>query len=159
MDCSICEAKTKALISFAVTPKLICVFVFAYSKRSHDAAQILLILQFIGQHRTIQSILRHMLGNFVMLSFVLNLASCFKEIKIHVHDFGHIIRKPVVCQIQSNNDVDQPADLCSPDQHLYFFVPRLFEEKRRDIVFGFPSFRPSVLPSVLPSFRLSVPLI
>ena len=32
-------------------------------------------------------------------------------------------------------------------------VPRLFEEKRRDIVFGFPSFRPSVRPSVLPSFR------
>ena len=35
-------AKTKALISFAVTAKLICVFVFAYAKRwfSHDAAQL-----------------------------------------------------------------------------------------------------------------------
>ena len=35
-------AKTKALISFAVIAKLICVFVFAYAKRwfSHDAAQI-----------------------------------------------------------------------------------------------------------------------
>ena len=33
-------------------------------------------------------------------------------------------------------------------------VPRLFEEKRRDIVLGFPSFRPSVCPSILPSFRL-----
>ena len=34
-------AKTKALISFAVTAKLICVFVFAYAKCrfSHDAAQ------------------------------------------------------------------------------------------------------------------------
>ena len=33
-------AKTKALISFAVTEKLICVFVFAYTKSrfSHDAA-------------------------------------------------------------------------------------------------------------------------
>ena len=33
-------AKTKALISFAVTAKLICVFVFAYAKSrfSHDAA-------------------------------------------------------------------------------------------------------------------------
>ena len=41
--------------------------------------------------------------------------------------------------------------------HLWtiIVVPRLFEEKRRDIVFGFPSFRPSVLPSVLPSFRYS----
>ena len=37
-------AKTKALISFAVTAKLICVFVFAYAKRwfSHDAAHIIL---------------------------------------------------------------------------------------------------------------------
>ena len=35
--------KTKALISFAVTVKLICVFVFAYAKSrfSHDAAQLL----------------------------------------------------------------------------------------------------------------------
>ena len=33
-------AKTKALISFAVTAKLICVFVFAYAKSwfSHDEA-------------------------------------------------------------------------------------------------------------------------
>ena len=36
-------AKTKALISFAVTAKLICVFVFAYAKCwfSHDAAHIM----------------------------------------------------------------------------------------------------------------------
>ena len=35
-------AKIKALISFAVTAKLICVFVFAYAKCwfSHDAAQM-----------------------------------------------------------------------------------------------------------------------
>ena len=35
-------AKTKALISFAVTAKLICVFVYAYAKIrfSHDAAHI-----------------------------------------------------------------------------------------------------------------------
>ena len=31
-DCTICVAKTKALISFAVTAKLICIFVFAYAK-------------------------------------------------------------------------------------------------------------------------------
>ena len=38
--------KTKALISFAVTAKLICVFVFAYAKSrfSHDAAHIVLNL-------------------------------------------------------------------------------------------------------------------
>ena len=39
-DCTICVAKTKALISFAVTAKLICAFVFAYAKSrfSHDMA-------------------------------------------------------------------------------------------------------------------------
>ena len=31
-----------------------------------------------------------------------------------------------------------------------FIVPRLFEEKRRDIVFGFPSVRPSFRPSFRP---------
>ena len=38
--CTTFVAKTKALISFAVTAKLICVFVFAYAKRrfSHYAA-------------------------------------------------------------------------------------------------------------------------
>ena len=40
MDCTIYVAKTKALISFAVTAKLICVFVFAYlkSRFSHNKA-------------------------------------------------------------------------------------------------------------------------
>ena len=39
--------KTKALISFAVTAKQICVFVFAYAKSlfSHDSAQFKIILQ------------------------------------------------------------------------------------------------------------------
>ena len=42
MDSTIRVAKTKALISFAVTAKLICVFVFAYAKRwfSHGTAQM-----------------------------------------------------------------------------------------------------------------------
>ena len=42
LQCTIRVAKTKALISFAVTAKLICVFVFAYAKRwfSHGAAQM-----------------------------------------------------------------------------------------------------------------------
>ena len=40
------EAKPKALISFTVTAKLICVFVFAYAKRwfSHKAAQMSLCI-------------------------------------------------------------------------------------------------------------------
>ena len=39
--CTINVAKTKALMSFAVTAKLICVFIFAYAQRvfSHDAAK------------------------------------------------------------------------------------------------------------------------
>ena len=49
-DFTIHVAKTKALISFAVTAKvtakLVCVFVFAYAKRwfSHDPAQMFLII-------------------------------------------------------------------------------------------------------------------
>ena len=41
-DCTIRQAKTKALISFAVTAKLICVLAFAHAKSrfSHNAAQL-----------------------------------------------------------------------------------------------------------------------
>ena len=51
MDCTIfvhAVAKTKALISFAVTTKLICVFDFAYSKRrfSHGDYTIVLLAIF-----------------------------------------------------------------------------------------------------------------
>ena len=58
MDCTICVAKTKALISFAVTAKLICVFVFAYAKIrfSHVAAPIVSISQCFGWH--VQNICR-----------------------------------------------------------------------------------------------------
>ena len=43
-DCTVRVAKMKALISFAVTAKLICVFVFAYAKIrfSHVAAQFII---------------------------------------------------------------------------------------------------------------------
>ena len=43
-----CIAKTKALISFAVTAKLICVFVFAYAKSriSHDEAHIISLVSY-----------------------------------------------------------------------------------------------------------------
>ena len=42
MNCSRYVAKTKALITFTVTAKLICVLVFAYAKSrfSHDAAHM-----------------------------------------------------------------------------------------------------------------------
>ena len=44
--CTIRVAKTKALISFAVTAKLICVFVFAYADCwfSHEAAHLFKLL-------------------------------------------------------------------------------------------------------------------
>ena len=43
------KAKTKALISFAITAKLICAFVFAYADCwfSHVAAQMLLNLRYV----------------------------------------------------------------------------------------------------------------
>ena len=50
MYCTIRVAKTKALISFAVTAKLICVFVFAYAKIrfSHDEAQLCALMRLVG---------------------------------------------------------------------------------------------------------------
>ena len=61
-DCTIRVAKTKALISFAVTSKLICVFVFAYSKCwfSHDVAQIVMI-----HLRGDDTCRRHSVGEFI----------------------------------------------------------------------------------------------
>ena len=55
MDCTIREVKTKALISFAVTAKLICVFVFVYAKSrfSHAAAHIILGANNIGADQTV----------------------------------------------------------------------------------------------------------
>ena len=55
MDCPICVAKTKALISLAVTVKLICVFVFGYAKSwfSHDWAYILFMLIRILKNHTL----------------------------------------------------------------------------------------------------------
>ena len=45
-NCTIPVAKTKALISFAVTAKVICAFVFAYAKCwfSHEMAHMLWVL-------------------------------------------------------------------------------------------------------------------
>ena len=65
-DCTIYVAKTKALISFAVTAKVICVFVFAYAKCwfSHDAAHI--IYPIVGVEATLLSLsinTRTVLGN------------------------------------------------------------------------------------------------
>ena len=42
-DRTIYVAKTKALISCIVTVLLICVFVFAYEKFSHDAAHFRIV--------------------------------------------------------------------------------------------------------------------
>ena len=52
-NCTIRMAKTKELISFAVTAKLICVFVFAYAKSrfSHDAAQMNTCMSFSDNFR------------------------------------------------------------------------------------------------------------
>ena len=66
-------AKTKALISCAVTAQLICVFVFAYarSRFSHDAAQMVknvhildkeLHVVYLSQHQCKQIVLGN--GNY-----------------------------------------------------------------------------------------------
>ena len=57
------------LISFAVTAKLICIFVFAYAKRcfSHDAAHMYIAQNYISGNCILSS-----LCNDVMFSFTSN---------------------------------------------------------------------------------------
>ena len=52
MDITTYVAKTKALISFAVTAKLICVFVFAYAKGRFLMTWLLSVLQVQGHTAT-----------------------------------------------------------------------------------------------------------
>ena len=71
MDCTIRVAKTKGLISFAVTAKLICVFVFAYAKSrfSHDAAHFKVITAHFYGVRKFRKIT---ITIFLMFDFSLN---------------------------------------------------------------------------------------
>ena len=70
MDCTIYVAKTKALISFAVTTKLICVFVFAYAKRrfSHDAAHFIVDSSPLTIQRSKWAITNRLMLCFCLLS-------------------------------------------------------------------------------------------
>ena len=56
--CTIYVAKTKALISFAVTAKLICVFVLAYAKCwfSHDAAHLVSLQNMLSVYQIFTSL-------------------------------------------------------------------------------------------------------
>ena len=58
---TVCGGITKALISFAVTAKLICAFVFAYAKRwfSHDVAQMIYSsahLRYLGTYSQVREV-------------------------------------------------------------------------------------------------------
>ena len=81
MNCTIPVAKTQTLISFAVTAKLICVFVFAYADCwfSHEAAHI---FSNTGVHRGIPIFLicvpKHRLWVLAVLMCTHNL--CFEQI-------------------------------------------------------------------------------
>ena len=104
MDCTVCVAKTKALISFAVTAKLICVFVFAYAKYrfSHDEAHICIVsLSFISVSSI--SDLRHICSHRHLQNV--------DHISCRV-DLSRITRKPTLCichadQFRGNREADQ----------------------------------------------------
>ena len=76
-------AKTKALISFAVTAKLICVFVFAYAKNrfSHDAAQM---YSYIAK-----SVSNNHLGSSTNQCYIQNsVEPCYKEAEVYLKPVG-----------------------------------------------------------------------
>ena len=53
-------------------------------------------------------------------------------------------------RVQNDGELSEPFEVTNGVKQGCVIVPRLFEEKWRDIIFGFPSFRPSVLPSFRP---------
>ena len=69
-------AKTKALISFAVTAKLICVFVFAYAKSrfSHDEAH----MSIMQSHDT-----THIILVFCFCSDLQSFGNCTRQLGTH----------------------------------------------------------------------------
>ena len=77
-------AKTKALISFAVTAKLICVFVFAYAKRwfSHDAAHIV-------TQKILLSMLQKSKALISLRERAAYLCLCFFRIRVCKSRFSH----------------------------------------------------------------------
>ena len=97
--CTILVAKTKAQISFTVTAKLICVFVFAYAKSrfSHDAAHIYLLVP----QNQIQTLC--VLGNFACFFVV----CCFFQIKLYsIKSFRNTIK------VSNTLDLDQAEKIC-----------------------------------------------
>ena len=91
-------AKTKALISFAVTMKLICVFVFACANCwfSHEAAQILLLQKYFRIIHFFMSI--HHIHNLYFYKKWTNICTTlFKQynLKKDIYDMSRDARKPV----------------------------------------------------------------
>ena len=102
-DCTICVAKTKALISFAVTAKLICVFVFTFAKIrfSHVAgAHMSLVVRkpVFGLYNQV----RHKQG-FTIAEGGLRLKFWFYEVELLYY----------LCS--ENNDASQLCSYCTAD--------------------------------------------
>ena len=110
MDCTIRVAKTEELISFAVTAKLICVFVYAYAKSrfSHDPAHMGCIVRnhvfciWVNQRRISAMLQRRLISRSV--------GSC---------KMSRVVRKPAFC-ICENKDADQLGGNRKADQRLCF---------------------------------------
>ena len=73
--------KTKALISFAVSAKLICVFVFANAKRwfSHDGPQIIVYLAIKLQLGAVAQSVAVLPGMLAVLRLIPVLGTFFRE--------------------------------------------------------------------------------
>ena len=76
-------AKTKTLISFAVTAKLICVFVFAYAKIwfSHDAAHMRILILFVTSF-----FFMFKLSERLVYCFNMNIIFFYAFIDLHEYD-------------------------------------------------------------------------
>ena len=121
-------SKTKGLISFAVTAKLICVFVFAYAKRwfSHDTAHrnftisSVLSLQIQRQSFMLTSICKYLLPKVgvSVQHFDLAYSKGLTNGTVSL-DMSRYMRKPDFCKCE-NKDADQLCGNRTTDQRLCF---------------------------------------
>ena len=115
-NCTICVAKTKAMITFTVTAKLICVFVFAYADCwfSHGAAHLLCVTYLN------ESSISGELGSFF---FLLRACLCLSSFRCLPYSmmFSQVVRHRLQVWVQP---LKQPAVQLKYDinKHEFFYI-------------------------------------
>ena len=141
--CTIRVSKTKALICFAVTAKLICVFDFAYADCwfSHEAAHIykkhqrtkLSTFSYATSQPCVDEVF-NLIRIYMKASLMQSVWCCAQGLMpMMVWHLSHLMGKPTIC-IGENKDADQLRGNREADQRLCFrysdsTIPLLLKSK------------------------------